>query len=69
MAPDPAPMGAGGDDPAGVEADGVILDAIGEIPRARPVVVASSDRRVRDEARARRHLVRSSQLLSLLRLG
>jgi predicted RNA-binding protein with PIN domain len=55
--------------PAGVEADDVILDAIGDVPEGRPVVVASSDRRVRDEARARgANLVRSSQLLSLLRL-
>jgi predicted RNA-binding protein with PIN domain len=53
----------------GVEADDVIVTEVGEIPRGRPVVVASSDRRVRDESRARgANLLRSSQLLGLLHL-
>jgi predicted RNA-binding protein with PIN domain len=37
--------------PPGVEADDVILERIGSIPSRRPVVVASSDGRVRDGAR------------------
>lgn len=54
--------------PPEVEADDVIVAEVGEIPAARPVVVASSDRRVRDESRARgANLLRSGQLLDLLR--
>jgi len=54
--------------PPDVEADDVIVAEVGEIPAHRPVVVASSDRRVRDESRARgANLLRSSQLLVLLR--
>jgi len=53
--------------PPEVEADDVIVAEVGQIPVHRPVVVASSDRRVRDEARARgANLLRSSQLLVLL---
>jgi len=37
--------------PAGVEADDVIIDATASMPPSRPVVVASSDRRVRDGVR------------------
>jgi len=37
--------------PQGVEADDVILDLAGSIPVSRPVIVASSDRRVREGAR------------------
>ncbi len=54
--------------PPDVEADDVIVAEVGEIPAHRPVVVASSDRRVRDESRERgANLLRSSQLLVLLR--
>jgi predicted RNA-binding protein with PIN domain len=35
----------------GVEADDVVLDLAGRIPAATPVIVASSDKRVRDGAR------------------
>ena len=38
--------------PAGVEADDVVLELAAEVPATRPVVVVSSDRRVRDGARA-----------------
>jgi predicted RNA-binding protein with PIN domain len=37
--------------PPGVEADDVIIDLAGAIPANRPVIVASSDRRVREGAR------------------
>ena len=37
--------------PAGVEADDVILDLVAATPPERPVIVASSDHRVRDGAR------------------
>jgi predicted RNA-binding protein with PIN domain len=54
--------------PPGTEADDVIVAEVAEIPRGRPVVVVSSDRRVRDGSRARgANLLRSSQLLGLLR--
>jgi predicted RNA-binding protein with PIN domain len=53
--------------PPDVEADDVIVAEVAQIPAHRPVVVASSDRRVRDESRARgANLLRSSQLLVLL---
>ena len=54
--------------PPGTEADDVIVAEVAEIPRGRPVVVVSSDRRVRDGSRARgANLLRSSELLGLLR--
>jgi len=54
--------------PPDVEADDVIVAEVGDIPATRPVVVASSDRRVGDESRALgANLLRSSQLLALLR--
>jgi predicted RNA-binding protein with PIN domain len=54
--------------PPDVEADDVIVAEVAEIPAHRPVVVASSDRRVGDESRARgANVVRSGQLLVLLR--
>jgi predicted RNA-binding protein with PIN domain len=54
--------------PADVEADDVILDRIGQEPVERPVVVVSSDRRVRDGARQRgADVISSDQLLSALR--
>ena len=55
--------------PSDVEADDVIVAEVAALPAGRPVVVASSDRRVRDECRAHgANLLRSSQLLALLRL-
>lgn len=54
--------------PPGVEADDVILDEVGVIDARRPLVVASSDRRVRDGAReGGANLLHSGQLLDLLR--
>jgi predicted RNA-binding protein with PIN domain len=54
--------------PPGVEADDVIIEMAGSIPANRPVIVASSDRRVRDGAR--RHganLLGARQLTEALR--
>ena len=54
--------------PPGVEADDVIIELAGSIPAIRPVIVASSDRRVRDGAR--RHganLLGARQLTEALR--
>ena len=54
--------------PAGVEADDVILERIGEEPLERPVVVVSSDRRVRDGARQRgADVLGARQFLGVLR--
>jgi predicted RNA-binding protein with PIN domain len=54
--------------PAGEEADDVILARIDEEPAQRPVLVASSDRRVRDGARARgANVLGARQLLAVLR--
>ena len=39
--------------PSGVEADDVLLDLVDNLPADRPVLVASSDKRVRDGARQR----------------
>ena len=51
-----------------VEADDVILDLVTRTPAARPVVVASSDNRVREGARAAgANVVHARQLLALLR--
>lgn len=56
--------------PAGTEADDVVLARIGEEPDHRPVVVASSDNRVRDGARrAGANVVSAAQCLALLRRG
>ncbi|HSL57199.1 MAG TPA: NYN domain-containing protein, partial [Acidimicrobiales bacterium] len=56
--------------PADVEADDVILDRLGELPPSDEVVVVSSDREVRDGARAGGAGVLSSeQLRDALRLG
>jgi predicted RNA-binding protein with PIN domain len=53
--------------PPDVEADDVIVGLVGDVPLHRPVVVASSDRRVQTEA-ARRgaNVVSSQQLLAVL---
>lgn len=51
--------------PAGVEADDVLIDLVARLPRTQPVVVASSDQRVREGAR--RHganLLYADQLLA-----
>lgn len=54
--------------PPGVEADDVVLDLVGQLPPARPVVVASSDNQVRDGARSLgANLVHARQLLDALR--
>lgn len=51
----------------GVEADDVVIDLVGRIPAATPVIVASSDRRVRDGTRRRgANVVHARQLLELL---
>jgi predicted RNA-binding protein with PIN domain len=52
----------------GVEADDVVLDLAGRIPAATPVIVASSDKRVRDGARRLgANLLDAHQLIALLR--
>ncbi|MGH9178903.1 MAG: NYN domain-containing protein, partial [Acidimicrobiales bacterium] len=54
--------------PSDVEADDVILELVDEEPVQRPVVVASSDRRVQDGARRRgASVVSSAQLAGVLR--
>ena len=54
--------------PAGVEADDVLLQLVGQLPVARPVVVASSDNRVREGARRLgANLVHARQLLAAFR--
>ena len=55
--------------PPDVEADDVLVEEVGGVPPARPVVVATSDRRLRDVCRSRgANVIRSSQLLALLHL-
>jgi predicted RNA-binding protein with PIN domain len=54
--------------PPHVEADDVLLDLLGQLPVARPVVVVSSDKRVRGGARRQgANLIHARQLVSLLR--
>jgi predicted RNA-binding protein with PIN domain len=54
--------------PPGIEADDVIIDLVGAIPASRPVIVASSDRRVRDGARRQgANLLGARQLAEALR--
>jgi predicted RNA-binding protein with PIN domain len=54
--------------PVGVEADDLVLELVDDLPVSRPVIVVSSDKRVRDGARERGASTLSSQtLLSLLR--
>lgn len=54
--------------PVGVEADDAILVRVDEEPPSRPVVVASSDRRVREGARTRgANVIGARQLLTVLR--
>ncbi|MGH9190270.1 MAG: NYN domain-containing protein [Acidimicrobiales bacterium] len=53
--------------PAGVEADDVVIDMASSAPQARPVVVVSSDRRVRDGAAgAGANTLSSSTLLAAI---
>jgi predicted RNA-binding protein with PIN domain len=52
----------------GVEADDVVIDLVGRIPAATPVIVASSDRRVREGARrGGANLLHARQLVAILR--
>ncbi|MEY2433594.1 MAG: hypothetical protein QOC92_3319 [Acidimicrobiaceae bacterium] len=52
----------------GVEADDVVLELVDAAPARRPVIVASSDHRVRDGARRRgANVIGARQLLSALR--
>jgi predicted RNA-binding protein with PIN domain len=54
--------------PPDVEADDVIIELVGSIPASRPVIVASSDRRVRDGARRQgANLLGARQLTEALR--
>jgi predicted RNA-binding protein with PIN domain len=53
--------------PPGVEADDVVLDLVAQLPPARPVIVASSDNRVRDGARrCGANLLDAAQLVAVL---
>jgi predicted RNA-binding protein with PIN domain len=53
---------------SGVEADDVLLELVDAAPHRRPVIVASSDHRVRDGARRRgANVLGARQLLSALR--
>lgn len=54
--------------PADIEADDVIIGLVDEYPASTPIVVASSDKRVRDGCRAKgANIVSSPQLLEVLR--
>jgi predicted RNA-binding protein with PIN domain len=56
--------------PPDVEADEVILDLVAQLPASRPVIVASSDNRVREGARrGGANLLYSRQLLDTLGVG
>jgi predicted RNA-binding protein with PIN domain len=53
--------------PPEVDADEVIIEFVDQLPRHRPVVVATNDRRVQDEVRARgANVISAGQLLGLL---
>ena len=53
--------------PPGVEADDVVLDLVAQLPPARPVVVVSSDHRVREGARRLgANTLQSAQLVAVL---
>lgn len=53
--------------PAGVEADDDIIDSVASLDQTRPVTVVSSDRRVRDGAKAGgANVIHSRQLAALL---
>lgn len=54
--------------PPGVEADDEVLELLGHLPLTRPVVVATSDRRVQTGAtRAGANVISNEQLLAVLR--
>jgi predicted RNA-binding protein with PIN domain len=54
--------------PDGVEADDVIVDLVDALDLAKPVVVATDDRRVRDAVRDRgANVISVAQLLAVLR--
>jgi predicted RNA-binding protein with PIN domain len=54
--------------PAGVEADDVLIDVIASQPASRPVVLATSDRELRDRARRQgANLLGARQLLAVMR--
>jgi predicted RNA-binding protein with PIN domain len=56
--------------PPGVEADEVVLDLVAQLPASRPVIVVSSDNRVREGARrGGANLLYSRQLLDTLGVG
>jgi predicted RNA-binding protein with PIN domain len=56
--------------PPGVEADDVVLDLVAQLPARRPVIVVSSDNRVREGARrGGANLLYSRQLLDTLGVG
>lgn len=70
---EPAPPGASRQavrtrfSPPGTEADDVILEMVDAYPAHRPVVVATSDRRVRDGVRQRgANVISAGQLLKVL---
>ncbi|MGH9076582.1 MAG: NYN domain-containing protein, partial [Acidimicrobiales bacterium] len=53
--------------PTGIEADRIIVERVAAVSPDRPVIVATSDRRVRDQVRAQgANLLTSPQLLELL---
>jgi predicted RNA-binding protein with PIN domain len=53
--------------PPDVDADEVIIEFVDQLPRHRPVMVATNDRRVQDEVRARgANVISAGQLLGLL---
>jgi predicted RNA-binding protein with PIN domain len=54
--------------PAGVEADDVLVDLIASLPTTRPVILATSDRALRDRARRLgANLLGARQLLAVMR--
>ena len=56
--------------PPDVEADDVVLDLVAQLPASRPVIVVSSDKRVREGARrGGANLLYSRQLLDALGVG
>ena len=56
--------------PPDVEADDVVLDLVAQLPASRPVIVVSSDNRVREGARrGGANLLHSRQLLDTLGVG
>jgi predicted RNA-binding protein with PIN domain len=56
--------------PPSVDADELIIERVGRLPASRPVIVATDDRRVRDECEAAgANLISSPQLVTLLGRG